>query len=83
MTTVVRDGARYASENNSAVTVWDYLCPSPSYTQSGTGAGGYSCPKTTSPSDTVQSLIQYEAESLTVRDGGLPLDNVDCVWSGG
>jgi Flp pilus assembly protein TadG len=35
------------------------------------------------PSNNVQSLIQDEAESLTVPEGGLALDNVDCSWSTG
>ncbi|MGD0833880.1 MAG: TadE family protein [Candidatus Dormibacteria bacterium] len=79
ITTVVRDGARYASENNSLGSVWNNLCSAPSYTQA---TGEYNCPLTTSPSNTIESVIQYEAESLTVPEGGLPLDNVDCVWSG-
>ena len=77
--TVVRDGARYASENNSLGSVWNNLCSAQSYTQA---TGEYNCPLTTSPSNTIESVIQYEAESLTVPEGGLPLDNVDCVWSG-
>jgi hypothetical protein len=33
-------------------------------------------------SDFTEGVIQEEAESLTVPEGGLPLDNVDCCWSG-
>jgi Flp pilus assembly protein TadG len=82
LTTVVRDGARYASIN-TATFPWSAACASPTYTQSGGGAGSYDCPFTTSASNTVEAVIQYEAESLTVPEGGLPLDNVDCTWGGG
>jgi Flp pilus assembly protein TadG len=33
-------------------------------------------------SDFTQGVIQEEAESLTVPEGGLPLDNIDCCWAG-
>lgn len=33
-------------------------------------------------SDFTEGVIQSEAESLTVPEGGLPLDNIDCCWSG-
>ncbi len=32
-------------------------------------------------SDSVEAVIQQEAESLTVPEGGLAVDNVDCCWS--
>ncbi len=32
------------------------------------------------PSTNIEALLQQEAESLTVPEGGLPLDNVDCYW---
>jgi Flp pilus assembly protein TadG len=32
-------------------------------------------------SDFTEGVIQEEAESLTVPEGGLPLDNIDCCWS--
>ena len=31
----------------------------------------------------MQALLQDEAEALTVPEGGLALDNIDCSWSGG
>jgi hypothetical protein len=33
-------------------------------------------------SDFTEGVIQEEAESLTVPEGGLPLDNIDCCWAG-
>ncbi|MGA9113907.1 MAG: TadE/TadG family type IV pilus assembly protein [Candidatus Dormiibacterota bacterium] len=33
-------------------------------------------------SDFTEGVIQEEAESLTVPEGGLPIDNIDCCWSG-
>jgi hypothetical protein len=33
-------------------------------------------------SDYVESLLQQEGESLSVPEGGLSLDNVDCLWNG-
>ncbi len=33
-------------------------------------------------SDFTEGIIQEEAESLTVPEGGLPIDNIDCCWSG-
>ncbi|HYA01128.1 MAG TPA: TadE/TadG family type IV pilus assembly protein [Candidatus Binatia bacterium] len=76
ISTVVRDGARFASEftGNSP---WGSFCPDPV-----SSAGVYSCPLSTDPSDKVESLIQMESESLTVPEGGLPLDNIDCCWGG-
>jgi Flp pilus assembly protein TadG len=35
------------------------------------------------PSNNVEALVQDEAESLTVPEGGLALDNIDCNWTGG
>jgi hypothetical protein len=35
------------------------------------------------PSTNVEALVQDEAEALTVPEGGLALDNVDCTWTGG
>jgi len=32
-------------------------------------------------SDYTEGVIQQEAESLTVPEGGLPIDNIDCCWS--
>ena len=86
--TIVRDGARYAGEHSTSSTqvAWSgaVYCADP-ISRSG---GGYSCPKPGTsgggdPSNTVEGVIQLEAESLTVPEGGLPLDNVDCEWSGG
>ncbi len=34
------------------------------------------------PSNTVEGVIQAEAESLTVPEGGLTLASTDCTWSG-
>ena len=79
ITTVVRDATRYASENTTAVS-WSPACPNPTWSGS---TGAYSCPVTTAASGNVEGLIQYEAESLTVPEGGLALDNIDCNWSGG
>ena len=79
ITTVVRDAARYASENTTAVS-WGPACPNPIWSGA---TGAYSCPVTTAASGNVEGLIQYEAESLTVPEGGLALDNIDCNWSGG
>jgi hypothetical protein len=81
ISTVVRDGTRYASLNTTG-SPWSSSCPDPTYVQSGTYAGEYGCPYTAVGSNNIEALIQYEAESLTVPEGGLPLDNVDCVWSG-
>ncbi len=78
ISSVVRDATRYASLYTTG-SPWSPSCPDPTYTQT---TGEYYCPLTTAGSDNVQALIQYEAESLTVPEGGLPLDNVDCVWSG-
>ncbi len=156
--TVVRDGARYASENTT-VSPWNAGCPNPTPL----GSGGFSCaglaasvtsaevgqpiPVAVSPipvtsttgfteflygftvtttdsagglvaincvsavnsptpeftscqlqgtSSTVyfsnapligesaftEGVMQQEAEALTVPEGGLPLDNIDCCWSG-
>ena len=77
ITTIVRDGARYASINTSTQP-WTSSCPSPAV-QAG---GGYNCPQnvSTDPSNTVETVVQEEAESLTVPEGGLPLNNVDCCW---
>ena len=152
--TVVRDGARYASENTTA-SPWNSSCPNPVEL----GSGGWSCAglaatvaptsvgqsvnsspiyvnstagftgftggftvttTTTSPaglaiincgstssspvaftgcvatsgsgslstapligeSDFTEGVIQDEAEGLTVPEGGLPIDNIDCCWSG-
>jgi hypothetical protein len=152
ITTVTRDGTRYASENTGNLA-WSAACPEPSTGSSGTyscpGAsysttttaayssgtaytslsvaslpvglsagdnlfiGGASGPEVTLSSDAiygatsvsitswtpttsyssgttvlwqpasanVETLIQDEAESLTVPEGGLALDNVDCCWS--
>jgi len=33
-------------------------------------------------SDFTEGVIQEEAESLTVPEGGLPIDNIDCCWKG-
>ena len=33
-------------------------------------------------SDFTQGIIQQEAESLTIPEGGLPVDNIDCCWQG-
>ena len=55
---------------------------SPSWTPSASVASGatvYWLP----PSNNVEALIQDEAESLTVPEGGLALDNIDCTWTGG
>ena len=79
ITTVVRDATRYASESTTAVS-WEPACPAPTWSGS---TGAYSCPVTTAASGNVEGLIQYEAESLTVPEGGLALDNIDCNWSGG
>jgi hypothetical protein len=156
ITTVARDGTRYASENNSLTNgnlPWSAACPAPTADSSGTyscpGAsdsttttaayssgtaytslsvaslpvglsagdnlfiGGASGPEVTlsaaaiagassvsitswtptssyssgttvlwqPASANVETLIQDEAESLTVPDGGLALDNIDCCWS--
>jgi len=35
------------------------------------------------PSTNVEALVQDEAAALTVPEGGLALDNVDCTWTGG
>ena len=149
--TVVRDGARYASENTT-VSPWNNACPNPTPLSSGgwscaglvswvapgesgsvnsstidvtsitgftgftgtfdvatTGSGGLvviSCEGTQSSplaftncsspsggnlvpgnplngeSDFTEGVIQDEAEALTVPEGGLPIDNIDCCWSG-
>jgi len=154
ITTVTRDGGRYASEHSLGSLPWSAACPAPvagpsgayscpgaSYSTTttaqynagtaysslslaalpvGLGAGdnlfigGASGPEVTlgadavygatsaslspswTPSTTVSSgatvlwqpasanveaLIQDEAESLTVPEGGLALDNIDCCWS--
>jgi Flp pilus assembly protein TadG len=155
ITTVTRDGTRYASENTTSLA-WNAACPAPNAGSSGAyscpGAsysttttaqynagtaysslsvaslpvglsagdnlfiGGASGPEVTlgadavygatsvslspswtpsatvssgstvlwqPPSANVEALIQDEAESLTVPEGGLALDNVDCCWSSG
>ncbi|MGA8015300.1 MAG: TadE/TadG family type IV pilus assembly protein [Candidatus Dormiibacterota bacterium] len=79
ISTVVRDSARYASENTLNAP-WTSACPNPTWSS---GTGAYSCPSATDPSATIEGVLQLEAESLTVPEGGLPLDNVDCIWSGG
>jgi Flp pilus assembly protein TadG len=151
--TVVRDGARYASDNTTA-SPWNSSCPNPvplsaggwscaglSATLSGSSVGGsaaastlyvvstagftefsggftvsasasggptsISCgaASTSAPfefttcvvntgggtftsalligeSDFTEGVIQEEAEALTVPEGGLPIDNIDCCWSG-
>ena len=33
-------------------------------------------------SDFTEGVIQQEAESLTIPEGGLPVDNIDCCWKG-
>jgi Flp pilus assembly protein TadG len=33
-------------------------------------------------SDFTEGVIQQESEALTVPEGGLPIDNIDCCWSG-
>jgi hypothetical protein len=159
--TVVRDGARYASENTTTSPLpWSSACPAPTWITSGSGgwtcaglattvgpsSGGVSvtgtafqnstatisvastsgfategafkvttttttgqaiiaCSGTSGStftgcqtdsgtgnlvtgnelegsSDFIEGVIQQEAESLTVPEGGLPLDNIDCCWSG-
>jgi hypothetical protein len=156
--TVVRDGARYASENTTA-SPWNSSCPNPTELSS----GGWSCaglaasvtsaevgqpiPVAVAPipvkstsgftgftegftvtttdsagglvaincvsavnsptveftgcqlqgtsstlyfsnapligeSDFTEGLMQEEAEGLTVPEGGMPIDNIDCCWSG-
>jgi Flp pilus assembly protein TadG len=32
-------------------------------------------------SDFTEGVIQQEAEALTVPEGGLPIDNIDCCWA--
>lgn len=160
VTTVVRDGTRYASLNDSsAPSIWTDACPDPSWNGS---TSEYSCPTTvysiptvsgdsftsgtsytsisvasvptplpvgadlrvggstgpeviltagagasTSPvslsispwtpdqsysnptlywypaSNNVEAVVQQEAESLTVPEGGLAMDNIDCGWGAG
>lgn len=50
--------------------------------QSGSGLLNSASPGVEGSSDFVQSLIQQEGESLSVPEGGLSLDNVDCLWNG-
>jgi hypothetical protein len=47
-------------------------------TGSGTVAAG---DQVAASSDYIEGVIQQEGESLTVPEGGLALDNVDCCWS--
>jgi hypothetical protein len=79
LTTVVRDGARYAGIT-SATFPWASACTTPTYYTSGSQEGEYSCPTGTA-SNNIEAIIQYEAESLTVPEGGLPINNVDCTWT--
>ncbi len=32
--------------------------------------------------DFIEGVMQQELEALTVPEGGLPIDNIDCCWSG-
>jgi Flp pilus assembly protein TadG len=151
--TVVRDGARYASENTTA-SPWNSGCPNPSDAGSGSwncagltatvtgtsvgqsvstspiyvtstagfteftggftvattsttgpavincsaatnspspeftgcaatsGSGNFGSAPLIGESDYTEGVMQLEAEALTVPEGGLPLDNIDCCWSG-
>jgi Flp pilus assembly protein TadG len=69
--TVVRDGARYASLNPSSLGT-AATC--------GNGWGASSGTTTPCPSDTIQGVIQAEAEALTVPAGGLNVANTNCTW---
>ena len=69
--TVVRDGARYASLDPAN---WTAACAGgPQSTGDSTCPAGY---------DTVEGLMQAEANSLTLPAGGINLENSDCQWSG-
>lgn len=66
---VIRDGSRYASINPQAFAT---ACPN------GPGATG-GC---TFSDQTTEGIMQGEAWSLTVAQGGINLMNADCTWSG-
>jgi hypothetical protein len=66
---VIRDGSRYASIYPEAFTT---ACPN------GPGASG-GC---TLSDQTVEGIMQGEAWSLTLAQGGINLMNTDCTWSG-
>jgi hypothetical protein len=69
--TVVRDGARYASLNPSSLGT---------AANCGNGWGASSGTTTPCPSDSIQGVIQAEAEALTVPAGGLNVANTNCTW---
>jgi hypothetical protein len=72
LVTVIRDGARYASLNP---TSWTDACTGgPQSTGDATCPAGY---------DTIEGLMQAEANSLTLPAGGINLENADCSWPNG
>jgi hypothetical protein len=71
--TVVRDGTRYASLNPSSLGT-------ASTCGNGWGASGTT---TVCASDTIEGVVQAEAEALTVPAGGLNVANTDCTWGSG
>jgi Flp pilus assembly protein TadG len=66
LATVVRDGARYASINPA------------SYGSSSSCASG----STACAANTIQGVIQAEANSVNQSAGGVTLANTNCLWSG-
>jgi len=66
---VIRDGSRYASINPQAFSA---ACPNG---PGGTGGCTFSDQAT-------EGIMQGEAWSLTVAQGGINLMNTDCTWSG-
>jgi len=54
------------------------------YASIDTAATSYSCTSgnLNCPSDTIQGVLQAEAESLTVPAGGVTLANTSCTWGG-
>jgi len=75
---VVDYGHYEETTNNLATVIRDgtrYATLQPAST--GCTSGSTNC-----SSDTVQGVLQAEAESLTVPEGGLTLTNINCTWSG-
>jgi TadE-like protein len=72
LVTVIRDGARYVSLNP---TNWTNACSGgPQSSGDATCPAGY---------DTIEGLMQSEANSLTLPAGGINLENADCSWAAG
>jgi Flp pilus assembly protein TadG len=88
--TAFTDGFDVATTNTSGALVvisctaastsapWEFTgCSSGPYT--GTLVAGA---QMNGESNFVEGVIQEESEALTVPEGGLPVDNIDCCWSG-